>query len=316
MSRILVTGGGGFVGQVLIRVLTDSGCQVRAAVRDSSRVITADQVVVGNIDGATEWSHALEGIDTVIHLAARVHVLRDTPDHDRAYFQVNTEGTRQLARQAAASGVERFVYLSSIKVNGERTFGTAFRPEDPVNPIGPYAISKHHAEVSLTEVSSRGTMRLAIVRPPLIYGPHVRANFLRLLHWVHRGLPLPFGRVRNRRSLVSVWNVCDLLRQLAGCSAEGVFMVSDGTDLSTPELIRILASSMGQGANLIDIPEAWLKALARCGGKQEELERLCGSLVVDIARTRREVDWEPALSAHESLARTAAWFLAERNRAD
>jgi nucleoside-diphosphate-sugar epimerase len=212
--------------------------------------------------------------------------------------------------------VRRFVYLSSVKVNGERAIGRPFRSEDEPRPEGAYAESKWAGETQLAAVADTSAMETAVVRSPLVYGPHVRANFLRLLTLIGRQIPLPFARVRNSRSLVSVWNLCDLIERLLrdAIPAHAVFMVSDGEDLSTPELLRRLGAAMDRPARLLPVPLAVLRSLAALAGRREEFERLCESLTVDISRTRSDLQWTPPLSVNEGLARTAQWYLS-RGRA-
>jgi nucleoside-diphosphate-sugar epimerase len=312
MRRVLVTGATGFVGRELCGVLARAGCSVRAALRadgDAPRGV-AEKVVVGNIGSATNWSAALDGIDCVLHAAARAHVLHDR-DSAALYDEINAQGTRRLAEAAAAAGVRRFVFLSSIKVNGEATASRPFTSLDSADPRGDYARSKWLAEQALSEIASRSQLEPVIVRPPLIYGPGVRANFLRLLHSIRRGWPLPLGRVDNRRSLVSIWNLCDLLLRASvhPGAAAGVWLVSDGEDLSTPELIRRIARSLGKRARLLPVPVAVLESLGAAVGKRDEVERLCGSLELDIAATRAHFGWSPPLSVDESIERTVQSFL-------
>jgi nucleoside-diphosphate-sugar epimerase len=310
MSRVLVTGATGFIGSALCERLAAAGHVVRAALRSDRTVpgCIAEKVVTGDIATA-DLAMALEGVDAVIHAAARTHVLHDSPANAGLYTHTNAHGTQRLAEAAARAGVKRFVFLSSIKVNGEEA-SRAYTADDQPCPQDPYGTSKWLAEKALREVAARTGMEAAIVRPPLVYGPGVRANFLRLLRWVDGGWPLPLASVRNRRSLVSVWNLCDLLiRTLLHPSAGGgVWMVSDDVDLSTVELIRQLGAAMGRRVRLLPVPIAALRAGAGLLGKSAEIERLCGSLFVDITRTRRELGWTPPLSAAEGIARTVNWY--------
>lgn len=312
MRRVLVTGATGFVGRELCGVLARAGCSVRAALRADGDVPwgVAEQVVVGTIGSGTNWSAALTGVDCVLHAAARAHVLHDRDSAD-LYDEINAKGTRRLAEAAVAAGIRRFVYLSSIKVNGERTASRPFTSLDSPDPRGDYARSKRLAEVALSEIASHSQLEPVIVRPPLIYGPGVRANFLRLLHSIRSGWPLPLGCVDNRRSLVSIWNLCDLLLRalVHPGSAAGVWLVSDGEDLSTPELIRRMARSLGRRARLLPVPVAVLEALGAVAGRRDEVERLCGSLELDIAATRGHFGWSPPMSVDESLERTVQSFL-------
>ncbi len=320
MVRVLVTGASGFVGQTLCGVLAQSGCVVRAALRSPRPMppAVAESVVVGDHDGKTRWDEALDQVDYVIHTAARVHILRDSPRNAELYIDTNARGTECLAAASAAAGVRRLVLLSSVKVNGESTRVGAFRSGDRPGPEDAYAQSKWLAESGLKEVSSRTGMEAVIVRPPLVYGPGVRANFLRLIRWVEAGWPLPLGAVHNRRSLVSVWNLCDLLvRVLEHPGAAGeTFMVSDGEDLSTPDLIRRIGAAMGKRVVLPPVPVSMLLMGGRLLGRGAEVERLCGSLAVDISSTRERLDWTPPVTVDEAIARTVRWYLADgRSRA-
>jgi UDP-N-acetyl-alpha-D-quinovosamine dehydrogenase len=310
---VLLTGASGFVGRALAVALARADYEVRLALRGTGSGVagTGEQVYVGDICATTDWREALRGVDGVIHSAARAHRMND---HDSAaYIRTNTEGTTRLASQAAECGVKRLVFLSSIKVNGEETDGHAYTPADEPRPQDAYGESKLLAETSLNEIARRTGMQAVIVRLPLVYGPGVRANFLRLMRWVDRGWPLPLGCVRNRRSLVSIWNLCDLLVNVVGNPAvnQGTWMVSDGDDLSTPELIRRLAAAMHRPARLLPVPMALLGAIAALTGRSAELRRLCGSLAVDISRTRAQLGWSPPMSIDEGLSRTAAWYMAE-----
>lgn len=316
MMRVLVTGGTGFVGSALCDVLAQRGYLVRVATRKDvqSRTSVAEEVVVGDIAATTEWRMALSDVDTVIHAAARVHVLHDSPANADAYMETNARGTERLAAACARAGVRRFVYLSSIKVNGEATTDRPFTAFDPPAPVDNYGISKLSAEQALLGIAATSDMEVVIIRPPLVYGPGVRANFLRLMSWVHGGMPLPLGAVNNLRSMVSVWNLCDLIRHSIEVSAmtSGVFMVSDGMDLSTPELIRGLARAMKIRARLISVPLPMLRIGGSLVGKRGEISRLLGSLQVDISATCNILNWTPPLSVDAGLARTTRWYLDER----
>jgi UDP-glucose 4-epimerase len=309
--RVLVTGATGLIGRQLL-VAAPAPFVLRAALRSSGALTpTADMTVVGNIDASTDWTLALEGVTHVIHLAARVHVMHPT-DADRAAFeQTNVLGTERLARAAAQSGVERFVFLSSIKVNGERTRGSPFTPDDVPAPADDYGRSKLEAERRLTRIAAESPMSVAIVRPPLVYGPGVQANFLRLLGFAERAVPLPLASVQNARSLVSVWNLCDLIWALLTrpSPARGVFLVDDGRPISTPELIRALARAMGRPVRLFPMPRGALRWLATLSGHAGEFERLCESLLIDSSATRAQVPWTPPLTLQQGLERTARWYL-------
>jgi len=319
MTRVLITGATGFLGQVLCEVVARAGYAVRAAVRAEKPppAAAADSVRVGDIGAGTDWSAALAGVDCIIHAAARAHVLHDDAAAAKLYFETNVHGTRTLAQAAARAGIRRFVYLSSIKVNGEETGAAPYTTADPPSPRDAYGQSKWHAEQALQQVAASSAMQSVIVRPPLVYGPRVRANFLRLLSWVERGWPLPLGSVSNRRSLVSIWNLCDLLvRALEHPrAADRTWMVSDGEDVSTPELIRRIGRAMGRRVTLVPVPVPLLRLGAGLVGHGAEFARLCGSLTVDISRTRAELGWSPPLALDAGLARTSAWYLQRGSRA-
>jgi nucleoside-diphosphate-sugar epimerase len=310
--RVLVTGATGFVGRTLCERLAQSGYIVRAAVRSRKGLPTtvAEVADVGEIGSATNWSEALEGVDCVAHLAARVHMMNDSAANSNAYMETNANGTRTLARAAARAGVRRFIFLSSIKVNGEETTGRGFSSQDEPRPLDPYGVSKWCAEQELLAVARETPMTAVTVRPPLVYGPGVRANFLRLLQWVDKGRPLPLGGVRNARSLVSIWNLTDLLAHVLEhpAAANATWMVSDGADLSTPDLIRVISQAMGRRVRLVSIPTGALRLLGATTGRSAAISRLCGSLTVDIAPTRERLGWDPPLSVTESITRTVQWY--------
>jgi nucleoside-diphosphate-sugar epimerase len=315
MRRALITGATGFVGRVLCRRLAAAGYRLRAAVRSDCELPSciAEKIVVGDISVATEWRAALADVDLVVHAAARTHVPRGDPQNSALYEAVNVHGTRQLAQAAAGAGVRRFVYLSSIKVNGESTGQRPYEANDPPAPRDDYGKSKLQAETYLLKAAAGTAMEPAIVRPPLVYGPGVRANFLRLMRAVDNQWPLPFGAVRNRRSLVSVWNLCDLIETLLVTerSAAGVWLVSDGEDPSTPELIRRLARAMQRSVRLVAVPVPLLQLCAAIAGRGMEAARLCGSLTVSIAATRATLGWAPPVSMDEALMRTSSWYRAQ-----
>lgn len=304
---VLVTGANGFVGTALVRRLSAAGLSVREAVRDTPERREKEWVSVGEINGATRWDDALEKVRTVVHLAGRVHVMRDMAANPWAAFrQCNVAGTRRLAEQAARLGVRRLVFVSSIKVNGEHTEpGRFFSEQDVPAPVDAYGVSKWEAEQALWEVAKNTGLEVVIVRPPLVYGPGVKGNFARLVESVRRGVPLPFATVRNRRSLVGVDNLADLL---ARCTehpraANQTFLVSDGEDLSISELIRRLARVMDRPARLIPMPPGLMLAGARLLGRVAEIERLIGCLQVDMSHACRTLDWSPPVDVEKGLAR-------------
>jgi nucleoside-diphosphate-sugar epimerase len=312
MTRVLVTGASGFIGGILCPVLAAGGYTVRAALRSGKTAPAGatEHATIDDIGGSSDWTEALRGVDLVVHLAARVHVGRELQD-DELYLATNCSGTQRLAAEAARHGIRRFVYLSSVKVNGEEN-AISYQADAPPRPQDPYGRSKWLSEQRLWDVVSGCSMQAAIVRAPLVYGSGVRANFLRLLSWVDSERPLPFGAVHNRRSLVSVWSLCDLLVRLLGHSEAGnrTWMVSDGEDVSTPELVRRIARAMGRHARLVSIPTPLLRLAAELLGRGPEMRRLCGSLTVDIAVTRERLAWTPPLSMEDALARTVEWYRA------
>ena len=317
MSPVLITGANGFVGQHLGRQLTAQGHEVVAALRTAGARLDypARTARVGDIGPASDWREALSGVDTVIHLAARVHLMKDqAADPVAEYRAVNTLGTLHLAGQAAAAGVRRLVYVSTVKVNGEATCGQAFRESDPVDPRDPYARSKFEAEQGLFTLMARTGLEVVVVRPPLVYGPGVKGNFLRLLKLADRALPLPLASLDNRRSLVNVDNLCSLL--MCCCTHEKapgeVFLVADGEDLSTPELLRRLAAALDRPERLWPFPPALLGLAARLLGQSAVWERLAGSLQLDIGKARQQLGWQPRMTVDEALARSADWYRHQR----
>ncbi len=314
MRRILVTGARGFVGQELCAQLLRRGYSVRRASRSPFPVGSVpgiEEVCVGEIDGSTCWHDAMVDVDGVIHLAARVHQMGEREQgRISEYRRVNFEGTRRLAEQAAAGGVRRLVFVSSIKVNGEATAEAPFRPEDPPRPTDPYGISKWEAEQAVWRVAQQTAMQAVIIRPPLVYGPGVRANFLQLVRAVDRGIPLPLGAVFNQRSLIYVGNLAAaLIQALEHSGAAGrTFLVSDGHPLSTPELIRKLADALGRPARLVPVPKRILLFAGTLFGRRGEMERLCGDLVVDDGAARTLLGWTPPFSVVDGLKATAGWY--------
>ena len=305
----MVSGANGFVGHAVIRLLSGVSDCVTGVVRSNPK---EGQVAVGEICHNTDWRSALDKCNSVIHLAARVHLMQDRADDLlAAYRSINTEGTLNLARQAAAGGVRRFVFLSSVKVNGESTSSRPFSEIDTPSPQDPYAISKWEAEQGLWEVSKKTGMEVVILRPPLVYGPGVKANFLRLMQWVDRGLPLPLASVDNRRNMIYLSNLVDAIRIcLAHPSAAGkTFLVSDGLAVSTPELIRRLAFAMERPARLVPSSLSWMRCMGKLIGKGAAVDRLLGSLEVDMKALQKDLGWNPPYRMEEGLAATADWFI-------
>lgn len=330
--RILVTGANGFIGRALCHALAKSGHEVRRAIRggdtsgrnryiqpspevvDSISTLSNDvaqTVVVGAIGPETNWAEAMAGIETVVHLAARVHVLRETAREPLTEFRlVNVEGTARLARTASSAGVRRLVYVSSIKVNGEHTHESSFTEADRPNPQDAYGLSKWEAEQALLKISAETGLEVVIVRPPLVYGPGVGGNFLRMMDWVNRGFPLPLASIRNSRSLIYLGN---LVNALVTCvtharAAGNIFLVNDGEDVSTPELIRRLARAMERRPRLVPFPSVLLRIAGMLTSKSAEVDRLLSSLRADSSKIRRELQWIPPFSMAQGLQETAAWY--------
>lgn len=306
---VLVTGANGFVGTALCNRLTRDNIPCRGAVRrDAGPSNHKHDVVVGEIGAETDWTAALQGVQQVVHLAARVHVMTEhTADPLAEFRRVNVAGTLNLARQAAAAGVRRFIFLSSVKVNGEATRpGQAFSATDVPAPEDPYGVSKLEAEQGLQQIAAQTGLALVIIRPPLVYGPGVKANFDRMMRWVARGFPLPFGAVtENRRSLVALDNLVDLVCLcLVHPAAVGqTFMVSDGDDLSTAGMLQRLAAVMGRKANLFSFPPRLLELGAALIGRQAMAQRLLGSLQVDSKPTCECLGWSPPFSVDQAFSK-------------
>lgn len=308
---IMVTGATGFVGGALVRRLAGdhSFKGVVAAIRLNAESLPegVQSIQMGDLLPNTDWGPALRGVGAVVHCAARVHVMRDdSTDPLKVYREVNVSGTLNLARQAACAGVSRFVFVSSIKVNGEATQpARPFTADDLPAPIDPYGMSKLEAEQGLRELEAQTGMEVVIVRPPLVYGPGVKANFALMMSWLERGIPLPLGAIHNARSVVALDNLVDLLVTcLKHPAAAGqTFLVSDGEDISTTELLRRTAEAMGRKAVLWPVPTFILEWGATLVGKRAVAHRLCGSLQVDINKTRQLLGWTPRVSIDDGLRR-------------
>lgn len=326
--RILVTGADGFIGRELCWSLEKAGHGVRRALwkpttiplipKDHSEgpMPALDVVIVGDIGSDTRWSEPMNGIEVVVHLAARVHVMKETAaDPLEAFRAVNLFGTERLARCAVEMGVQRMVYISTIGVNGNSTDTHPFMEENRPNPHDSYALSKWEAEQSLRRLYETKGLDVVIVRPPLVYGPTAPGNFGRLLRLIAGGFPLPLGSVRNKRSLISLYNLADFLVScVEDQRARGqTFLISDGEDLSTAELIRRLTKALGSPDRLFPFPPPLLRVMAKAMGKAAEWERLCGSLQVDSSKARQLLGWKPPLSADEGLARVADWYKNQEN---
>lgn len=308
--KLLITGASGFVGRKLADDSLRRGFRVRGALRSGGESLSDIEVcAIGRIDGETDWHNALENMDVVIHLAARVHVMQETSADPLAEFRkVNVAGTENLARQAARAGLKRLVYVSSIKVNGEETDGQrSYTEQDTPMPQDPYGISKWEAEQALHCAAAETGLEIVIVRPPLVYGPNVKGNFAQMLKVLAKGIPLPLASVHNQRSLVYVGNLVDALITCAThpAAAGQTYLVSDGEDISTPDLLRQLGAAMGHPARLFPFPSALLEFGGRLIGKSEQVERLLGSLQVDSSKICRELGWQPSTSVADGLKATA-----------
>jgi nucleoside-diphosphate-sugar epimerase len=311
-GKVLVTGATGFIGSALLRRLDSTDFVTRPVARKA--ISGRDIFLVKNIDESTDWAEGLQECSTVIHLAARVHVMHEKATAILAEFRrVNVEGTLALAQQAAIAGVQRFIFLSSIKVNGEQTvLGQRFVPSDSPNPSDPYGISKSEAEEGLRRIAEKMGIEVVIIRPVMVYGPGVKANFLEMMHWLSCGVPLPLGGVtENRRSLVFLDNLVDLIVTCIDhpSAANQTFLVSDDEDMSTTALLRQTAAALGKPARLIPVPVRLITLGAKMIGRPDIAQRLCSSLHVDISKTKALLGWSPSVSVDEGLRRTAEYWL-------
>ena len=302
--KIAVTGANGFVGRAVCHALTTAHHTVRPLIRQAD-ASWPQAKAVGAIHATTDWKEALHDIDCVVHCAARVHVMEETePDPLAAFRAVNVWGTQRLAQEAAQNGVKRFIFLSTLKVHGETTQpGHPFRASDPPRPCDPYGISKWEGEQAAMAVARSSEMECVVIRPPLVYGPGVKANFAKLLKAVARGIPLPLGGIDNRRSMVNLSNLTDLI---AVCTqhpgaADQAFLVSDGQDVSTPELLNCMGHALGKPARLVALPPAWLHLIGRLSGREAQIDRLTGSLQVDIGHTTEVLGWKPRTNLYQAM---------------
>jgi nucleoside-diphosphate-sugar epimerase len=312
----LITGATGFVGRGLQATLEQRGIEFRAASRDAGSA----RIAVGNIDGRTDWSAAVAGIDVVVHLASvNQNVVEGSPAALEAYRTVNVEGTMNLARQAAAGGVKRFVLISSIKVHGEYTSkGRPFSVADEPKPQTDYALTKLEAEQQLQALSRETGLELVVIRPPLVYGPGMRGSFDALVRLVRRGIPLPFGSIKNRRSMVYLENLTDLVVAAATHpdAAGATFIAGDGQSPSTSELLRLISTAIGSPMRLVPFPPAALEIAARVFGKQDLVYRLTRSLEADISEAERRLGWLPPFQMSEGLSRTFGVVQGPREHSD
>ena len=310
MKKILITGANGFIGNSLYKTLLKAGRSCIGTVRSTdlgSSNVNIEYIIVDNIELSTNWKIALKGVDCVIHCAGRAHIMKKIDANEKKFFNsVNVDGTKQLAEQAAESGVKRLVFLSSIKVNGEVTQEKEiFRYNDAPNPKDAYAKSKLDAEKVLWKASNELGLEIVIARLPLVYGFGVKGNLARLIKLVKSGVFLPLNLIQNQRSMIGMDNLTNLIIQcIDHPEASGkTFLASDGEDLSTPELIKLIASSMGKKANLFPFPISMLKFLGSVFGKKEEINRLVGSLRIDNSYTKKTLNWTPPISVEEGIRR-------------
>ncbi|MFA6178263.1 MAG: SDR family oxidoreductase [Candidatus Methylopumilus sp.] len=314
MTKVLVTGASGFVGRILCSELGRRGYKVRGAVRNLSRKsrLTCELVEIEDLNSLTDWSSILDGIDVVIHLAARVHLMHDDAVDPLAEFRkTNVEGTSKLAIAAATNGVKRLVFLSSIKVNGEQANESyPFTESDLPELLDPYAISKWEAEQVLRRVEHETGLEVVIIRPPLVYGAGVKANFLHLMKVVDGGVPLPMGAIDNHRSIIYVENLVDALITCARhhAAAGQTYLVSDGEPLSTPQLVRAMADALHRPSRIFSIPLRVMRVIAKLAGKSAVVDRLTQSLVVDSSKICNQLGWQPPFTTEQGLQATAVWY--------
>jgi nucleoside-diphosphate-sugar epimerase len=318
--KILITGANGFVGLPLSQYLMTAGHQVVGAVRSHDSLSLVNPHIqlkaIGDIDEVTGWQDCLGGVECVIHLANRAHVMDEKSSNPLAlYRKVNTEGTFNLARQAAVAGVKRFIFISSIKVNGESTLpGQALTAKDKYIPVDPYSLSKYEAELGLKLIAEQTGLEMVVIRPPLIYGPGVKANFLKMMQWVEKGIPLPLGAIQNQRSMLGLDNFINFIELcLAHPDAAGqTFLVSDDHDLSTTELLREIAAEMHRSSRLISIPQRFIEKILILLGQKHISERLCGSLQLDISLAKTCLSWKPPHTFKDQLSKTVLNYLSRR----
>jgi len=311
--NVLVTGANGFVGSALCMELMRREHNVYGATRELNALLTGVSVVkVGELDAHTDWSDALANVDVVVHAAARVHLVRnDAPDSLTQFRKVNVEGTLNLAIQAARKGIKRFVFLSSIKVNGEMTQSDQlFKPSSNYRPTDPYGLSKYEAEQGLLAVAEETGMEVVIIRPPLVYGVGVKANFASMIKWINRGVPLPFGAIHNQRSLVALDNLVSFIIHCIAHpkAANEVFLISDGKDISTTELLQKVAHAFGKNPLLVPVPVSLMKFFAKLLGRVDMADRLFGSLQVDSSKANDLLGWQPVITMDKQLKKMAEKF--------
>ncbi len=307
MSKVLLTGATGFLGCSLVVELVNRQFNVLAAVRRLTDFLPeiVQQEVITELSADTYWQSSLQDIDVVIHCAARVHIMNDKVSDPLSEFRaVNVDGTLNLARQAVEAGVKRFIFISSIKVNGEVSRdGYPFKADDKIYVTDPYGLSKYEAEQGLIALAENTSMEVVIIRPPLIYGPGVKANFHKLLSWVDRGLPLPFAAIQNKKSFIALDNLVSFIIHCIDHpkAANEIFLISDGGDVSTPELLRKVANAFEKKVMLLSVPVSWMKFVARLLAKEDMANRLFGSLQVDSSKARKLLGWKPVITMDEQL---------------
>ncbi|KJU82150.1 UDP-glucose 4-epimerase [Candidatus Magnetobacterium bavaricum] len=313
---VLITGINGFIGRHLSRILIERDYVVQGTMRSHVELISdvSKIHITEDIGPTVNWKPILKNIDVIIHLAAHVHVMKQT-SNNTAYRHVNTLGTEHLARAAAAAGVKRMIYLSTIKVNGEETIHTPFVEDSPTSAEDPYALSKLEAERSLFQIASQTGLEVVILRPPLVYGAYVKGNFYKLLKLLHTGLVLPVASTKNKRSLVYVGNLVDAIINciMHSTAANKIYLISDCEDLSTPELAIRLSAALGKPARVIAVPTALLHLLGTVTGRLNTIKRLINSLTVDCSKIRSELDWTPPFTVNQGLKDTADWFINDHN---
>lgn len=311
---ILVTGADGFIGRQLCRNLIVRGYRVIAGIwQVGAYPEGCIPLVIGDIAAKTDWDTVLKNVDIVVHLAGRVHVMRENASDPLSAFRcVNVEGTRRLAESAARLGMKRFIFMSTVKVHGEKTENGAksFSEYDIPNPADAYGQSKWEAEQILREIESRSGLEVVVIRTPLVYGPGVKGNVKSLIRWVDRGVPLPLRSVRNQRSLTGLTNLSDAI---CCClehprAAGGTFLVSDGEDRSTPELIRIIAAALGKRPRMLSVPQWILKLGGRLIGQSDSVSRLCSSLRVDSSLIRNVLGWKPCRCMEDEIVETVRTY--------
>ncbi|HDY85780.1 hypothetical protein LCGC14_0901490 [marine sediment metagenome] len=323
--RILITGATGFVGCSLVERLSEEGCNITVLVRQLTSIFPKDVLQVADCE-LKNWLlndlsfngkmyQALHSIDVVIHLAARVHIMKDeASDPLREFRKVNRDASLTLAEMAAKIGVKRFIYLSSIGVNGDKSSSPFSELDEPL-PHNDYAVSKYEAEQGLLNLAKQTGMEVVIIRPPLVYGPGVRANFASMMKWVNKDVPLPFGSIHNRRSLVALDNLVSFIIHCIEHpeAANEIFLISDDEDVSTPELLQKVAKSLGKQIRLIPVPVSWMAFAAKLIGKKAMANRLFGSSQVDISKAKNLLGWQPVITMNEQLKKTADAYLNKHN---